>query len=86
MDIAPISPNAKSVPTSLPTKLFLVPVIKVTSDLLTNLYELTTWLIHSMPRDQREMHLRKRERTAAGIQPRETKLSALRRVDISNQQ
>jgi hypothetical protein len=56
------SPTAKS-PTSIFEKVFF-PVappfaIKVTSDLLTNLYELTTWLIPSMRRNQPEMHLQK---------------------------
>jgi hypothetical protein len=43
---------------------FPVAIIKVTSDRLTNLYQLTIWLIHWMPRVQRRMHLA--SRTACG--------------------
>src|ERR1035437_4815801 len=77
------SPTARTVLASF-TKLFMV--IKVTSDLLTNLYQLTVWLIHSMPRVQREMHLRERETSWRREALRLAKLFAWQGVNTSGEQ
>src|SRR5580658_304661 len=77
MSVALNSPTA-SRPPSIFTNVFLFVAmsfaIRVTSDPLTNLYELTTWLIHSMRRNQLEMHLQKHCTRAAGTRPQRTKV------------